>query len=79
MRTNIHLDDELIAKAQKYSTARSKKALVNEALATYVAVRSEEEKRKTYEQRLQNVRKQAQAVRIKSDTRKIVRQNRDSR
>jgi len=79
MRTNIDLNDELIARAQKYSTARSKRALVNEALATYVAVRTEEEKRRTYQERLEGIRKQARAICIKTDTRKIIRQDRDSR
>lgn len=42
MRANIELDDHLLAEAQKLSTAKSKSALVEEALAAFVAVKEEE-------------------------------------
>ena len=41
----------------KYSTARSKRAVVHEALATYVAVKAEERKRASYRERLDDVRR----------------------
>ena len=56
MRTNIELDDSLMAEAAKYSTARSKRRLIQEALATYIAVKSEERRRATYRERLVRVR-----------------------
>ena len=79
MRTNIHLDDELLERARQYSGAKSKRALVEEALATYVAVKAEERRRLTYQERLQSVRAKAGAVRLKSDTREVVRSARDAR
>lgn len=39
MRTNIVLDDQLIAEAFRYSRAKTKKDLVHEAVAEFVALR----------------------------------------
>ncbi len=39
MRTNIVLDDELVTKAFKYSRAKTKKALINEALKELIIAR----------------------------------------
>jgi len=79
MRTNIELDDDLLAEAAKYSTARSKRRLVHEALATFVAVKAEEQLRATYRERLERVRARVAAVRIRSDSREIVRDDREAR
>ena len=40
MRTNIVLDDELVEKAFRVSSARTKKALVHEALRELVRLRT---------------------------------------
>ncbi len=79
MRTNIELDDDLVAEAAKYSTARSKRGLINEALATFVAVKSEERRRATYRERLARVRGQLAGVRLPIDSRDLVRSDRDTR
>ena len=39
MRTNIVLDDDLVAEAQKLTGIRTKRELVNEALRTLIKVR----------------------------------------
>ncbi|MCU0596379.1 MAG: type II toxin-antitoxin system VapB family antitoxin [Desulfobacterota bacterium] len=79
MRTNIDLNDDLLAEAQKHSKARSKRALVEEALAAFVAMKAEERRRTTYEERLDNLRRRTKALRLRSDTRDILRKDRDSR
>ena len=40
MRTNLVLDDEMVAKAMALSGITTKRAVVHEALKEYVAVRS---------------------------------------
>ena len=40
MRTNIVLDDELVKKAFKHSSARTKKELVHEALEELISARA---------------------------------------
>lgn len=79
MRTNIELNDQLLAEAQKHSKARSKRALVEEALAAFVAMKAEERRRSTYKERLDSLRHRTRAVRLLSDTRDILRKDRDSR
>ena len=79
MRTNIELSDDLLAEAQKHSKARSKRALVEEALAAFVAMKAEERRRSTYKERLDNLRQRTKAVRLRSDSRDILRKDRDSR
>jgi Arc/MetJ family transcription regulator len=79
MRTNIVLNDQLLAEARKYSKAKSKRALVEEALSAYVAMKAEEKRRWTYKERLQSLRAKTMSVRLRSDTRALLRQDRDSR
>lgn len=79
MRTNIELNDELIAEARKYSKARTKRALVEEALATFIAVRVAERRRRVYGDRLEALRSKTRDVRLRSDSRDVLRSDRDSR
>ena len=79
MRTNIELDDHLLAEAQKYSTARSKRKLVHEALATFVAVKAEERRRATYRSRLESIRSRMTGIHAGIDSRDLIRSDRDSR
>ena len=41
MRTNIEIDDQLMAKAKKLTNIKTKKVLVNNALRLYVTVESQ--------------------------------------
>lgn len=78
MRTNIDLDDGLLAEAGRYSPATSKRALVHEALTAYVAQKREELRRQTYAERLQRLRQKTAGLRLRSDSRDLVRQDRDA-
>lgn len=48
MRTNIEIDDKLMKKAMKLSGAPTKKAVVEEALQTFVRLKSQGEIRKWF-------------------------------
>lgn len=78
MRTNIELDDELIAEAQKHSRAKTKRALVEEALASFIATKVEERRRLTYQDRLEALHKKTRTLKLRSDTREILRESRES-
>ena len=78
MRTNIELNDHLIAEAQKHSKAKSKRALVEEALVAFVAMKEEERRRSTYKERLDSLRHRTKSIVLRSDTREILRKDRDS-
>lgn len=79
MRTNIHLDDELLRRAATYSTARSKRALVHEALGVYVVTKDAERKRASYGERLGILRTQLAGVRVRMPACEIVRADRERR
>ena len=79
VRTNVDLDETLLAEAAKYSTARSRRRLIHEALATFVAVKAEERRVAAYRERLERVRGRVAGVRLRSDLRDLVRAGRDSR
>ena len=79
MRTNIELSDQLVAEARKYSKAKSKRALVEEALSAFIAIKTNERRLWTYKERLNGLLAKTMAVRLRSDTREILRQDRDSR
>ena len=77
MRTNIHLDDDLLRQAAQYSTASSKRALVHEALAAYVVTKDAERKRASYGERLGKLRTQLAGVRVRMPAHAIVRADRE--
>ena len=84
VRTNVDLDETLLAEAAKYSTARSRRRLIHEALATFVAVKAEERRVAAYRvaryrERLERVRGRVAGLRLRSDLRNLVRADRDSR
>jgi len=76
MRTNIDLDDELVEEAMRYSTARTKRALVEEALRTLVDVRTAELRRSSYKDRLVSIRSRTGALRLRKNVADILREDR---
>jgi len=79
MRTNIVLNDNLIAQAMKLSQASSKRAVVEEALATYVTLKNDERLRLAYREGLKRLREKTGRIRLRSDSRDILRADRASR
>ena len=76
MRTNIVLNDELLREAARYGKGRSKRALVEEALATFVAVKSAERRRATYRERLSSLETRLGALRLRESPSRLLRQDR---
>ena len=76
MRTNIDLDDELVEEAMQYSKARTKRALVEEALRTFVDVRAREQRRSAYADRLASIRSRTSSIRLKKSASDILREDR---
>jgi len=77
MRTNIVLNDDLVREAMQYSTARTRRALVEEALATYVAVKAEERRRATYRERLRSLETRLRDVRLRERPVDLLRADRE--
>jgi len=77
MRTNIVLNDDLVREAMQYSRARTRRALVEEALATYVAVKAEERRRATYLERLRSLETRLRDVRLRERPADLLRADRE--
>ena len=79
LRTNIVLDDELIREAKRYSKAKTKRALVEEALRALVLVRSEELRRATYRTRLRALEEKLAGLALRDSPADLLRQDREAR
>jgi len=76
MRTNIQLDDDLFREAQKHSNAKTKRALIEEALVTLIEVRTERELRAAYAERLQSLQQKLSTLRLREKPSDVLRQDR---
>lgn len=76
MRTNVVLNDELVREAMQYSKAKTKRALIEEALLTLVRVQAEERRRKTYRQRLAALETRLAGVKMRESAVDVLRQDR---
>ena len=77
MRTNIVLDDELVREAMRLSQARTKRALVQEALTTFVRVKSEEAPRGRYRERLLRLDSRLRDLSLRKRPSEVLRADRD--
>lgn len=71
------LRPELLDEAMKYAGVRSKRAVVHEALATYVAVKSEEQRRAVYRDRLTDLRARLLEGPRRTPVQKLIRADRE--
>ena len=76
MRTNIELSDDLVREARKYSTAKTKRALIEEALTIFIEVRTEQKRRAAYAERLQEVHRKLAALRLRESPSAVLREDR---
>jgi len=79
MRTNIVLDDELVREAMRHSQAKTKRALIEDALRTLVRVRAEESRRKSYQDRLIAVQNRLAGLTLRESATEMIRQDREGR
>lgn len=77
MRTNIVLDPELIREARKYSAASSKRALVEQALRTFVEVKSAERQASTWRDRVQALDRKLARITLREPPSRILRTDRE--
>jgi Arc/MetJ family transcription regulator len=77
MRTNVLLNEELIEEAMKYSSARSKSALIEEALRVFVQSRAAERRRASYELRLLQLRRRLATAAPRESSVDVVRRDRE--
>jgi Arc/MetJ family transcription regulator len=78
MRTNIDLDDELIQRALASSDARTKRAVVDEALRTFIHVKEEERRRRTYAEHFEALRPRLARIRVGEPPSQVLRHARET-
>jgi Arc/MetJ family transcription regulator len=79
MRTNIVLNDELVREAMRYSKAKTKRALIEEALGLLVRVHAEERRRASYRDRLTALEHKLSGLILRESSLDILRQDRKAR
>lgn len=77
MRTNIVLNEDLVNEAMRYSQARSKKALIEEALRTLIETRAAEQRNQTYASRLAALQHKTAALKFRQSAHELIREDRD--
>ncbi len=77
MRTNLVLNDDLMAEARKYSHADSKRGLVEEALSVFIRTRAAEQKTLSYQSRVQELENKLSGIKLRETPFKILREARE--
>jgi len=77
MKASIVLNDDLVAEAMQYTQARSRKALVEEALRTFVQVKGAEGRRDRYRQRLKDLAPRLKGLHLSDSPARLLRTDRD--
>jgi Arc/MetJ family transcription regulator len=79
MRTNIDLADELIAEAGRFARGKTKKAIVEEALKSFVETKSSEARRRSYGERLRALESRTASLSLRESPAELLRADRDRR
>jgi len=77
MRTNIDLQEDLLKEAGSYSQTTTKKDLVHEALATYVAVKKRESAMTSYKRKVNEIQALTKRIKTGVDCRDLLRADRE--
>jgi Arc/MetJ family transcription regulator len=79
MRTNVVLNDDLIREAMQYTTVRTKRALIEQALRTFVEVKAADQRRRTYAERVGGLQDRLAGVTLRTSAVDILREDRQRR
>jgi Arc/MetJ family transcription regulator len=79
MRTNIDLADELLAEAGRFARGRTKKAIVEEALKSFIDSKSAEARRRSYGEQLRALESRTASLSLRKSPAELLRADRDSR
>ncbi len=79
MRTNIVINPDLLKEAMRYTRAKTKKAVIEEALLTFVQVKEREQRTLTYRERLKSLDKRLADLRLRQSPSTLLREDRETR
>jgi len=77
MRTTIDLSDALIAEAGRFARGRTRKAIVEEALEVYIAMKTREARRRSYGDRVRMLEQRTAALSLGSSPTELLCADRD--
>jgi Arc/MetJ family transcription regulator len=77
MRTNIDISDDLLREARRYTRARTKKEIVEEALRVFVESKALELRKSSYRERLKSIEKKTERLILRESPGEILRKDRD--
>jgi Arc/MetJ family transcription regulator len=77
MRTNVHINDELIEQALRLSGVRSKKAVIEQALKVFVDAKSLEQRREAYRRRVASIEAKTRRLRFPTSAVDLIREDRE--
>ena len=77
MRTNIELNEELVREAMKYSAATTKRALVEEALRTYVEIKAAAVRKAVYADRVRELDGRLRGLVLRERPSHVIRRDRE--
>ena len=73
------LSDELIREARRFSQARTRTGLIEEALRTFIEVKDAERRRVTYSQRVQELDRKLAGLILREGPESVLRADRERR
>lgn len=79
MRTNIELADELLAEAGRFARGTTKRAIVEEALESFIRTKSAEARRRSYGERLRALETRTSSLTLRQGPAELLRADRDRR
>jgi Arc/MetJ family transcription regulator len=77
MRTNIDLDEDLLRKARKYSSAKTKRALVEEALRKFIESNEYQRRLAAWNKSVDEIVKMTSNLRMDESAADIIRADRN--
>ena len=77
MRTNVHLDEELLQAAMRLAGAKTKRAMLDQALRFFVERKNADRDLESYHERLKRVQAKTAGLRFEDSATDLVRQDRE--
>ena len=76
MRTNIVLNDELFAEAARYAVGSTRRAVVEEALRSFVEMKAKEQRLASYARRAREIEERVATIRLRQSPTELLREDR---
>ena len=77
MRTNVHLDEELLQAAMRLAGAKTKRAMLDQALRFFVERKNADRDLESYRERLKRLQAKTAGLRFDDSATDLVRQDRE--